>query len=546
MKGILSKAVLTLVGMVVATQMSAQSETASGSNIFLFVLVGIAVILFFGMLIKVADSLIGIEAKQNNIDVDEGGLTLIPGARHLFGKKAAAYTAGTPLVTLTKGHDILLEGKAEPTVATATGVTRYAVQPPNFMGLQPIPKLTVEVGDTVKAGDQLFFDKQMPDVAFVAPVSGEVIEINRGGKRAITEVVILADKTQQFRTFDVPDIATASTDDLMAFMKHSGAWSLLRQRPFNVVPNPDVAPRDIFISTFDTAPLAPDASIIIAGQGAAFQQGLDVLAKLTTGKVHLGLDARGDKAPDAAFTEANNVSKRYFRGKHPIGNVGVQIHHTAPVSGSDVVWTLGVQEVITLGKLFGEGRFDASRTVALTGAELNKPHYVRTYAGANIGELLRGNLKNDHIRIISGDVLSGMQKAENSYLNWYDDQVTVIEEGDDYELFGWLVPSSLRPSISNTFPNFLFPSVEFKGNTNTHGEKRAFVVTNDYEQVMPMDIYTQQLMKSITVNDIERMEGLGILELVEEDVALCEFSCVSKQPLQQILREGLDTMREQM
>jgi Na+-transporting NADH:ubiquinone oxidoreductase subunit A len=546
MKGILNKAVLTLVGMVVATQMSAQSETASGSNIFLFVLVGIAVILFFGMLINVADSLIGIEAKQNNIDVDEGGLTLIPGAKHLFGKKAAAYTAGTPLVTLVKGHDILLEGKAEPTVVAATGVTRYAVQPPNFMGLQPIPKLTVEVGDTVKAGDQLFFDKQMPDVAFVAPVSGEVIEINRGGKRAITEVVILADKAQQFRTFDVPNLATASTADLMAFIKASGAWSLLRQRPFNVVPNPDVAPRDIFISTFDSAPLAPDSAIIIAGQGVAFQQGLDVLAKLTTGKVYLGLDARGDKAPDAAFTDAKNVSKRYFRGKHPIGNVGVQIHHTAPVSGSDVVWTLGVQEVITLGKLFAEGRFDASRTVALTGAELNKPHYVRTYAGANIGELLKGNLKNDHVRFISGDVLSGMQKAENSYLNWYDDQVTVIEEGDDYELFGWLVPSGLRPSISNTFPNFLFPNVEFKGNTNTHGEKRAFVVTNDYEQVMPMDIYTQQLMKSITVNDIERMEGLGILELVEEDVALCEFSCVSKQPLQQILREGLDTMREQM
>lgn len=546
MKGILNKAVLTLVATTMVSQIAAQAEAASGSNIFLFVLVGIAVVLFFGMLINVVDSLIGIEAKQSNIDIDQGGLTLIPGAKHLFGKKVAAYTAGTPLVTLSKGHDILLEGKAEPVVLDATGVTRYAVQPPNFLGLQPIPKLTVEVGDSVKAGDQVFFDKQMPDVAFVSPVSGEVIEINRGAKRAITEVVILADKQQQFRTFDVPNLETASRDELMTFVKASGAWSLLRQRPFNVVPSPEVAPRDIFISTFDSAPLAPDASVIIAGQGAAFQKGLDVLAKLTTGEVFLGLDARGEKAPDAAFTEAKNVRKRYFRGKHPVGNVGVQIHHTAPVSGSDVVWTLGVQEVITLGKLFSEGRFDASRTVALTGAELNKPHYVRTYAGANIGELVKGNLSNDNIRLISGDVLSGMQKSDNSYLNWYDDQVTVIEEGNDYELFGWLVPSSLRPSISNTFPNFLLPNVEFKGNTNTHGEKRAFVVTNDYEQVMPMDIYTQQLMKSITVNDVERMEGLGILELVEEDVALCEFACVSKQPLQQILREGLETMREQM
>jgi Na+-transporting NADH:ubiquinone oxidoreductase subunit A len=270
-----------------------------------------------------------------------------------------------------------------------------------------------------------------------------------------------------------------------------------------------------------------------------------VLQRLTEGQVYLGLDARGETAPAPAFTEATGVVKHYFKGKHPAGNVGVQIHHLAPVSGSDKVWTLGVQEVLTLGKLFTEGIFDASRVVALAGAELKTPKYVRTYIGANLGELLKDNFANEHVRIISGDVLSGQAKTADNYLNFYDDQVSVIEEGDFYELFGWLVPIDLRPTISNTFPNFLFPDVKFRANTNTHGEKRAFVVTNDYEQVMPMDIYPQHIMKAILVNDIERMEGLGIHELVEEDVALCEFVCVSKQPLQQILREGLDLMREQ-
>lgn len=546
MKIILNKAVLTLGTLFLVFELSAQSGTTSGSNILIYTLASIAVILFFGMLISVADNLIGIEAKQRNIDVEEGGLALIPGFSHLFGVKVPSYVGNTPLTVLKSGHDILLEGEATGPARVENSVTRFAVQPPNFLGLQPIPKMTVEVGATVKAGDQIFFDKQMPDIAFVAPVSGEVIELNRGLKRSIAEIVILADREQQFHNFDVPNLDTADRTDLVDFLKASGGWSLLRQRPYNTVPNPAVTPRDIFVSTFDTAPLAPDMSVVIAGQEEAFQYGIDVLARLTDGQVHLGLDGRSETAPSAAFTQAKNASKRYFKGKHPAGNVGVQIHHTAPVGGRDVVWTLGVQEVITLGKLFLEGRFDTSRVVAVVGAELDNPHYVRTYAGANVGELVKeAGLKHDGVRYISGDVLSGAKKDSNGYLNFYDDNLTVVKEGDYYELFGWLLPLSLRPTISRTFPNFLFPDNKFEADTNTHGEKRAFVVTNDYEQVMPMDVYPQQIMKSILINDIERMEGLGILELVEEDVALCEFVCVSKQPLQQILREGLETMREQ-
>ncbi|MEZ4984336.1 MAG: Na(+)-translocating NADH-quinone reductase subunit A [Saprospiraceae bacterium] len=545
MKGNLQRAVLLAGTWMSAGVLSAQSNTTSGSDLFLFVMVGIALLLFFGMLISLADNLIGVEAKKNNIDVERGGLTMIPGLRQIFGGKAPVYANNIPTTVLKKGHDILLEGAATGGVTPAQGVTRYAIQPPNFLGLQPIPKVTAEPGTSVKAGDQLFFDKNMPEVAFVAPVSGEVIEINRGAKRAITEIVILADKEQQYRTFNAP-AANADRATLLAFLKESGAWSLLRQRPYNIIPDPNAVPRDIFVSTFDSAPLAPDMSVVVAGQEAAFQKGLEVLANVTTGQVHLGLDGRGDKAPADVFVNAAHCSKRFFKGKHPVGNVGVQIHHTAPVANGDVVWTLGVQEVITLGKLFLTGKFDASRVVALTGVELNKPQYVRTFAGANMGELLKGNVKGENVRIISGDVLSGTQKSENTYLNWFDDQITVVAEGDYFEMFGWLVPLAPRPSISKTFlRNALFSGLTFEADTNTHGEKRAFVVTTDYESVMPMDIYTQQLMKSIVVNDLERMEKLGILELVEEDVALCEFACVSKQPLQHILREGLETIREQ-
>lgn len=543
MKGLTNK--LTLVLLLTTTVVPAWAQGgASGSNLFIYVLVGIAILLFFAMLISVADNLIGIEAKQNGIAVEENGLTLFPSIRSLFAGKTPDYTGDTPVTILTKGHNILLEGEAAAEVKPASGVTRYAVQPPNFRGLQPIPKMSVAVGDAVKAGEAIFFDKKMPDIQFVAPVSGEIIEINRGAKRAITEIVILADKKQQFKTFTVP-AEDASDADVRTFLLESGAWTLFRQRPYNIVPAPTDTPRDIFVSTFDTAPLAPDSNLLVAGQEEAFQKGLDVLNRLTTGSVFLGLDGNGAEAPSAAYTEAQGVEARYFKGEHPAGNVGVQIHHTAPIGGTDAVWTLGVQEVITLGKLFLTGNFDTARTVALTGAELGEPHYVQTYAGAHLGELLANNIATDNVRIISGDVLSGEAKDDKSYLNFYDDQVTVIEEGDFYEMFGWLLPLEMRPSISNTFPNFLFPDNKFKANSNTHGEERAFVVTNDYEQVMPMDIYPQHIMKAVIVNDIERMEGLGILELVEEDVALCEFVCVSKQPLQQILREGLDLMREQ-
>lgn len=545
MKGNFGKTTGTWVLLLAAQSLWAQAEGATGSsNLLFYILLAIAVLVVFALIVMVSDNLLAIEARNVGADPNEVGLSLLPNLSGIVGKRLPEYVNGYPFTDLNRGHDILLEGEADAGEIEEVDVNRFAIMPPDFIGISPIPKMTVEEGDSMKAGDILFFDKKRPEIKYAAPVSGEVISVERGAKRSIAKVVILADKEQSYRTYSLPEL-DGERETLIDFLLDSGAWPLLRQRPFNVVPDPAEPPRDIFISTFDSAPLAPDANLVVSGREAAFQKGLDVLNRLTDGDVYLGLDARTDRAPSKAFTGAEGVRKHWFRGKHPAGNVGVQIHHIKPINPGEKVWTLGVQEVITLGTLFSKGKYQPERVVALTGSELRKPRYVRTYQGASAKELLEGNLAQQHVRIISGDVLSGRKIKSEDYLHFYDDQITVIQEGDYYEMFGWLLPLKLRPTVSRTFPNFLFPDLKFEGDTNMHGEKRAFVVTGQYEKVLPMDIYPQHLMKAILINDFEQMEGLGIYELSEEDVALCEFVCTSKQPLQQILRNGLDTMREQ-
>lgn len=521
----------------------AQTADKGASNYFVYAIVGIVALILLYLVIQVADNLLAIEAKQLGADKTGVNFSIFPRLREIFSPKAPSYAPNA--ITLDRGFNIKLEGEAAPHLDDQVKPTTFGLQPGNFHSISPIPKVEVEVGDEVKAGDHLFFDKQTPDIKYVAPVSGEVIAINRGEKRAIKEIVILADKEIKYRKLPAIDPDKATREELVAFLLDCGFWPMIHQRPFDLSPGIHDVPRDIFISTFDTAPLAPDLNFIVTGKEAAFQRGLDILGKLTPGKVFLGLDARGANPPATAFTEATGVEKYWFRGKHPAGNVGVQIHHVKPIGTGQKIWTLGVQEVITLGNLFIEHRFNAERVIALTGAELKETRYVHTYLGANIGELTKDNLSNAHVRYISGDVLTGKRKTEAEFLNFFDDQLTVIEEGDYFELFGWLIPSSPRPSISRTYPNFMFPNLTYRANSNTHGEKRAFVMTGQYEEVLPMDIYPQHLMKAILAGDFERMEGLGIYELTEEDIALCEFVCTSKQPLQAILRDGLDMMHEQ-
>lgn len=505
------------------------------------ILAALGILLVLTAFLFLSDNLIQIEAQKSGIDTETENFSIYPSIGSMFSAQAPKGVKPENFHALKQGHDIKLQGKALNEVSSITG-SRYSLRPVNFRGIAPIPKLLVAVGDDIKAGDPIFYDKSNESIKYVAPVSGEVVEIIRGEKRAITDIVILADKDQRSRSFEIPNLKNDSRETIVNFLMSSGIWPMINQRPFDTIADPNIVPRDIFISSFDTAPLAGSSSHALSGRGDDFQKGLNVLNKLTDGKVYLSIQSG---STDNVLLEAMGVERHYFSGPHPAGNVGVQIHHIKPINSGESVWTLGVQEILTIGKLFNKGVYDASRVVAITGAELEHPHYIKTKIGASISELLKGNLKEGNNRIICGDVLSGKTSSVDSFLNFKDDQITVIKEGDQHELFGWLLPLKPRPSVSKTFPGFLMKSFEFEANTNTHGEKRAFVLTGGYEKLMPMDVHVMPLMKNILAGDIEKMEGLGILELSEEDVALAEFSDVSKQPLQKILRDGLDMIQEQ-
>lgn len=516
---------------------------SSSNNISLIgALIVIGALILVAAIVTVSENLLQIEAKKHGVN-DKGDVSLFPSMSNLFGKKLPSYTKGEGAFVLKKGYDINLAGKPSDEVFKKP-VSRYAVRPANFRGNAPIPKLVVAEKDEVLAGDVLFYDKSNENIKYCAPVSGEIVEVRRGAKRAITDVIILADKKQKYKENKVPDLSKSNRETLVGFLLSSGLWPLINERPFDVVPDPSKVPSNIFISTFDTAPFAPSTSIVLDGNEDAFQKGIDVLAKLTSGNVHLGLSANKSEAPSSTLTEVKNAEMHWFVGKHPAGNVGIQIHHIAPIKPGQSVWTLPLQNVIAIGRMFLTGHLDVSKVVSIGGKLNGKQAHYNTVMGANIGDLI-GSVEEEGLRIISGDVLTGRTAGKDEFLDVNTDQISIIEEGDYNEMFGWLLPLAPRPSISKTFPNFLYPTLEMEADTNTHGEKRAFVVTGEYEKVLPMNIYPQHLMKAIMSGDFEQMEGLGIYELSEEDVALCEFACTSKMPLQSILRDGLDMMREQ-
>ncbi len=504
---------------------------------------GLILFFFIVAVLAIGDRFSRSTAVEFGGDDDESGL--IPSLSDIAAPKVAKYAERKKVRNLKQGHDIKIAGQATGSARSTAQPKTFAVQPIDFKGMSPIPKLTVEVGQEVAAGDQLFFDKKRPEIAYCSPVSGEVVEVIRGPKRAIHQVVVLADKEQRYRQFDALDAAVATREQIVNRLLESGAWPNIIQRPFGLVADHTATPRDIFVSTFDSAPLAPDMSVIIKGREAAFAKGLEVLARLTEGDVHLGVDARKNAEPSTAFVNATGVKKHYFNGKHPVGNVGVQIHNIKPINKGEAVWTVGVQGVITIGTLFSEQVYRPERVLNVTGPKAADPSYYRTMQGAKIDSFTANQFDAAADRLVEGDVLSGKMADTNGYLGFYTDQYTVLEEGNSHELFGWLLPVTPRPSTSMTYPNFLIPNFEFEPTTNTHGERRAFVVTGQYERMLPMDIYPQHLLKAILMKDFEQMEGLGIYEVLPEDMALCEFACVSKQPVQEILEEGLEMVREQ-
>jgi Na+-transporting NADH:ubiquinone oxidoreductase subunit A len=447
------------------------------------------------------------------------------------------------VIKIRKGLDIKMVGEAEKVTVSQENIDTVSISPLDFHGL--IPKAVVNVGDEVKAGTPLFFDKKNPEIQFCSPVSGEVVEVARGEKRKLLYVKILADKEISYVNFGTNNPDSMSAEEIIALMCKSGVWPMLRQRPFDIVANPKVKPKGIVVTAFDSSPLAPDNDFIVHGCGNEFQTGLNALAKLTNGKVHLNVHSSRTKSD--VFLKAKNVQINYFEGPHPSGNTGVQIHHISPINKGETYWVLGAQEVLSIGRLFTEGKFNASRTYALTGSEVIRRRYVKSIIGAPVASILAGNTTTDKpLRIISGNVLVGSKIEPNGYMGFYHSQITVIPEGYEREFFGWITPGFNKFSLNHSFFSWMTPSRQFKLDTNLHGEKRAFVVTGEYEKVFPMNIYPVYLLKSILANDIEQMENLGIYEVAPEDFALCEFVCTSKINTQEIVRSGLDSVMAEM
>lgn len=446
------------------------------------------------------------------------------------------------IIKLRSGLNIKLKGKADEVIEEAQAARTYAVKPTDFPGLTP--KLMVKVGHEVKAGSPLFFDKYKPDVMFTSPVGGKVVAINRGERRRILEVVVEADGSNAFEEFKKADPKSLSREEVKEELLKSGVWPSIIQRPYGVVANSADTPMAIFISCFDSAPLAPNYELIVSGQEKEFQAGIDALAQLTDGKVHLGLPASRANKP---FVSTKNVETTQFEGKHPVGNVGIQIHHVSPINKGERVWTVNVQDVITIGRLFLTGKYDARKVVAVTGSEVKAPRYYRTISGANLSTLLDGKTNGEvKERYISGNVLTGTKVEKDNFLGYYHSQMTVIPEGDEHEFFGWALPGINKFSASKAFLSSLLPKKEYTMTANINGGERAFVLSEQYEKFLPMDVLPVFLLKSIIVNDIDKMEQLGIYEVIEEDLALCEYACTSKIEVQSILRQGINVMIKEL
>ena len=445
-------------------------------------------------------------------------------------------------IKLSKGLDIKIDGKAvEKTVKIQpSGVIE--IKPDHFHGITP--KITVKEGEAIKAGTPLFYNKNYESMKFVSPVSGSIREIKRGERRKVMSILIDVNSQLEFLQFGVKKTSSLTADEIKSTLLNSGLWVYIKQRPYDTIANPDRTPKAIFISGFDSAPLAPDYEYVMKDKMNDFQAGLDVLSKLTTGKIHIGL-----KSANSIFATAKGVETTIFTGVHPAGNAGVQINKVNPINKGEVVWTINPQDVVIMGRLFSKGVVDMTKTIALTGPEVENPQYFETIAGNSITDIVKGNLKKTSypLRYVSGNLLTGIQISENGFLTPYASQISVIDDGGEtHELFGWAMPRLNKFSASNMFFTKLLPRKKFKYDARLLGGPRAIIMSGEWDKVFPMDILPEQLIKAMIAKNIDRMENLGAYEVAPEDFALCEFVDTSKLPLQAIVREALDFLKNEV
>lgn len=435
---------------------------------------------------------------------------------------------------ITKGLDLRLDGSAPDRTLDFAMPATFHIRPSDFRWLQP--KLLVQEGDAVQVGTPLFFDKRDERIVVVSSVEGRVGEIVRGEKRVIEALTIV--RAPEVIIENVVDFDEPSDgESVRGLLLQYGLWPFLRQRPFSVIPNPDIRPKAVFIPCFDSNPLAPDYNILMRGKEEYFRHGIQMLRLASdNASVHLCMKEGID---NQLFESAENVEKHYFSGPHPAGNVGTQIHRIDPIGKGDVVWYVDPQEVARIGRFFLEHRLDFSKTAALTGPAVKNTGYFNTVYGADLSVLLSDNLAHENVRVISGSVLSGSKLEKFPVLGFHDRQVTVIDEGGRREVLGWLLPGFKKWSLSRTFLAWLTPKRTYKVNTSLNGGHRAVMMTDVYDKVFPFDLMPLQLLKACEIKDVEQMEALGIYEVDSEDFALCELVCPSKKEWQRIVEEAM-------
>jgi len=439
------------------------------------------------------------------------------------------------VIKLRKGLDVRLKGKAVPEVAAAVkAADEFALVPDDFVGLKP--KVVVKEGDSVRAGDALFVDKLHPEVKFVSPVSGTVSLVERGERRKLQSVRVKPDGSGAAREFD-------TKGDVKALLLESGLFGFFRSRPYDVTANPEDKPKAIFVSAFNSMPLAQDFEVALKGHETEFQAGIDALAQLAP--VYLGISAQ---QTSSALTVAKQCEVNVFDGPAPAGNVGVQINHVWPINKGEVVWTLGAEEVIFVGRLMKTGRVNLERTIAVAGSEVKNPCYVKALVGQKIDSLLEGQIDTEkHLRIINGNVMTGLKTSTDGFLAAHATEINVIPEGDDNaEMLGWIMPRFNEFSTSRSYFSWLLGKKrEYVLDARVKGGERHMIMSGEYDKVFPMDIYAGFLVKAIIAGDIDRQEQLGIYEVAPEDFAIAEFVDSSKLELQRIVREGLDILRKE-